>query len=297
MELRAQEPFDFEQSLAVLGRSPWYADDARCEGDRIVTGGYAEDRPYVATVRDGPGDRLTGEVEWLDAPGDERIVADTVGAFLSLADDVEPLYAVADEDPAFGPVVEELWGYHQVRFPTPYAAAVWAALAQRTPTTVARGQKRDLVAACGRMVGRESEEDTLALFPTPDRVLARSEAVGSLLSGAKARTVLAATETFAEEPLSTLSTPRLVSRLEAVWGFDARMAEFVALRGFGRMERPPADEYELRSTVGDLYGYGTEPTAEEFDRLAERYEPLSGYWAHYIDVWAARRDEDLLIDR
>ncbi|WP_254535186.1 DNA-3-methyladenine glycosylase family protein [Halomarina litorea] len=296
MELRATEPFDLRQSLAVLARSPCCADDVRCRDDRLVTGGYADGYPYVVTVREGVGNRLVGEVEWLESSGDERIVADAVGAFLSLADDLGPLYAAADEDAVFGPVVEELWGYHQVRFPSPYAAAVWAALSKRTPTTVARAQKRDLVAACGRMVDRDGG-DRLALFPAPEMVRARSEAVGSLLDGTKARTVLAATEAFAEEPLSTLPTSRLVSRLEDLWGFDARMAEFVALRGFGRMERPPADEYELRSTVGDLYGHGDDPTAEALDRLADRYEPLSGYWAHYIDVWAARRDEDLVIDR
>ena len=293
MELHATEPYDFGQSIQALdGAEPW-ADERVCSDGSVAVGGYAEERPFVATVSAGEEETAPdATVEWVDETGDERVVADWLGASFSLSDDVEPLYAAAGDDPPFCRVLDALDGYHQVRFPSPFGAACWAALARATPTDVASEQKRELVTSVGRVVERPTPAtgDDLLLFPTPRLVLTGAPVAERLFPEWKARTVLAVAETFATEPLSTLETPELLDRLGSIWGFDSWAAEFVAIHGFGRTDRPPRYEPRLRAAVEALYGL-PEATDEHLDRLAERYGQNAGYWAHYLTTWAKRENE------
>lgn len=308
MQLHATEPFDFGQSMRALSRAGPWADERACSDDAAVVGGYAEEWPFVATLRvDDEAATLDVDVTWVDEPGDERVVADWVGAALSLSDDVEPLYAAAADDPPFRRVLDSLDGYHQVRAPTPFGAACWAALARATPLDVAHEQKRELITSVGRVVeqplaapsahtedgiggGRVDHTESLLLFPTPRLVLLGADVVERLFDDMKARTLLAAAETFATEPLSTLETGELVDRLESIWGFDSWAAEFVAIEGFGRTDRPPRYDPTLRTAVEELYGL-PEATDDHLDNFAERYGRNAGYWAHYVTTWAQRRTE------
>jgi DNA-3-methyladenine glycosylase II len=61
---------------------------------------------------------------------------------LSLGDDLRPFYAVAETDPAFAPLVQELYGYHQVKFLMPFENACWAILSQRNLISVSHNVKR-----------------------------------------------------------------------------------------------------------------------------------------------------------
>ncbi|MFC6835392.1 DNA-3-methyladenine glycosylase family protein [Halomarina ordinaria] len=293
MLLEAVAPFDFSQSVAFLAGLDPCRDDHVAAGDRLVTGGYVDDDAFVATVRAGEVPAtLDVDVEWLDAEGPDIAVGDHLAAFLSLSDDLGPLYAAARDDPTFSPVVETLYGLHHVRFPTPFEAACWAALSRRTPTAVARERKRALVETCGGYV--ERADGRVALFPTPERVLRRADALRVALDDDHAvRTLLAAAAAFADEPLSALDTLALRGRLEEVWGFGPWAAEFVTLRGFGRMEYTPADEYRLRTAVTARYGLDAPASDDDLRRLSDRYGPLAGYWAHYLQV-AAGENGDLL---
>ena len=307
MELHATAPYDFGQSIRALGGAEPWADERVCSDDSVTVGGYAEERPFVATVAEGEeSTTLDADVEWVDEAGDERVVADWLGAFFSLSDDVEPLYAAATDDPPFRRVLDALDGYHQVRFPSPFEAACWAALAQATPHAVAREQKRELVTSVGRVVERPAPAPSvdggdatgasapdlggdLHLFPTPRLVLTGAPVVERLFPEWKAGTILAVAETFATEALSTLETPELLDRLGSVWGFDSWAAEFVAVHGFGRTDYPPMYEPRLWTAVEELYGL-PEATDEHLDRLSERYGQNAGYWAHYLTTWARRQN-------
>lgn len=308
MQLHATEPYDFGQSMRALCTAGPWADERACSDEHAVLGGYAGERPFVATLREGEtAETLTADVEWLDREGDERVVADWLGAALSLADDVGPLYVAAADDPPFRRVLDTLDGYHQVRFSTPFGAACWAALALGTPVDVAREQKRELATSVGRVVDLPARtpqahtgdgtpaktptgDESLLLFPTPRLLLTGAPAVGRLFDDRKAKTLLAAAETFATEPLSTLDTDELLDRLEAIWGFDSWAAEYVAIHGFGRMDRPPRYDPTFRRAVEELYGL-PEATDTHLDSLAERYGRSAGYWAHYVTTWSQQRTE------
>lgn len=283
------QPFDFEQSLWFLrGFLPCSGDHA-CSAGSLTTGGYAGDAPFVAVVREEQSDELAVAVEWLDHPGDPADVASWLRDFLSLEDDLTGLYESARDDPPFARVVDDLHGYHHVRFSTPFEAACWAALSQRTPMTVAKGLKRSIVEASGRVV--VVGDDEVPLFPTPDRVLAAEDEVRDAIGHSrKERTLLGAADVFATEELAALDDDALCARLAEIWGFGEWSSEFVALRGFGRLSGIPRTERRLREAVSDRYGLEAEEASDaDLDRLSEPYGPLEGYWAHYIRVWAFRQ--------
>lgn len=285
LSIEPTQPFDFEQSLAFgRGVSPCLGNH-RCSSRTLTTGGYADGNPFVVRITRGE-QQLQVDVEWLDAPGPIGEVAAWVGAFLSLGDDLTGLYEAAADDPAFERVVDDLYGYHHVRFPTPFEAACWAAISQRTPMQVSERIKRGIVEACGRVV--EIDGGAVALFPTPQMVCDAAPAVREAIGHErKEKTLLGAASVFADENLSALGDTELRERLAAIWGFGDWSSEFIALRGFGRLSRIPRTERRLREAVATLYGLDVpEASDADLDRLSDPYAPLEGYWAHYIRVWA-----------
>jgi DNA-3-methyladenine glycosylase II len=285
-------PFDFAHSLAFLDGFIPCAGDHQCSTGVLTTGGYADDDPFVARIADDEAGSLAVDVDWIDGTGNVDAVEGWIRSFLSLDDDLTDLYQAAEDDAAFGRVVDDLRGYHHVRFSTPYEAACWAALSQRTPMRVAKGLKRSLVELCGQIVERDGEE--ILLFPTPEMVHDAGPAVGDIIEhDRKTKTILAAAEAFTNEDLASLNDDTLQARLEDVWGFGDWSSEFVTLRGFGRLSGIPRTERRLREAVADLYGLD-EARADDgdLDRLSAPYRPMEGYWAHYIRVWAFRQTLD-----
>jgi DNA-3-methyladenine glycosylase II len=130
----------------------------------------------------------------------------------------------------------------------------------------------------------------IALFPSPERILANRVAVEQAIAHRrKSRTLMAAAEAFLAGDLYELDDEDLVDRLEAIWGFGKWSSEFISLRGFGRLDRIPTSERRLREAVARLYGLDkSEADEEDLQRLGGRYGDHVGYWAHYIRVWVDR---------
>ncbi|SFR36206.1 DNA-3-methyladenine glycosylase family protein [Halogeometricum limi] len=286
LALPTAAPFDFDQSVRVLSRSAPCARGRACGESTLVTGGFAPD-PFVARVTSDGRGAVRAHVEWLDGAGDGTAVAASLEASLSLSDDLSRLYEAARTDEAFAPVVRDLFGYHHVRFSTPFEAACWAAVSRQTSSAVAARRHDALARSFGRVVAVGDE--TVSLFPTPAMVRTRADAVRETLGDDRTtETVLALADTFLDETLADRSTPDLTERLGDVERFDPRAAEFVARRGFGRLDASPTHDDGFRAVVADRYGLD-DVTGDEVDRLAARYGDQRGYWAHYLRVWDSLR--------
>lgn len=219
----------------------------------------------------------------------QAVALDRLSFFLSLADDLRPFYALARQDPVFSAVVDRLYGYHQVKFPTPFENACWAILTQRTSTAVAHHWKRDLIERCGGALTVDGV--TYRAFPTPQDVLRAppDEVFAVVDTLRKGEYLLAAAQAFAAVDEAWLRGGPLddVYRwLRRVKGLGEWSAAFVLLRGLGRTERLllGRDEstfaQEIRRVAARVYSPTI--TAAEIRALAERYGPWQGYWAHYL---------------
>ncbi|MFN8634104.1 MAG: DNA-3-methyladenine glycosylase 2 family protein [Chloroflexota bacterium] len=221
----------------------------------------------------------------------EAILLTRVGDWLGIDDDLLPFYALATDDPPFDTLVRRMYGYHQVRFFTPFENACWAILGQRTPISVARAAKRRLMEQFGGAV--ELHGYTLLAFPEPaDLVASTSQELAELVkSERKADRLLAIARAFASQypsELQAMPTEKLSAWLRALPGIGPWSATFILLRGFGRVDAPlplgAADSFDRELLQAGRAVYGPDLSAAQLAEIAERYGPWRGAWGHYLRV-------------
>ena len=205
-----------------------------------------------------------------------------VGDYLSVHDDLAPFLAVANDDPPTAVRVREMHGMHHVRFPTPFEAACWAVLSQRTPIPMARRTKDAVTAAFGDAV--EMDGHRLLAFPdAEDLAAAGDEAVEEVVRNPRrARYLLAVTRAFRDvddEFLRGAPVAEVHAWLRAIDGIGEWSAAFVLFRGLGRIEDMPVTEPFLRA-ARPVYGPGA--TDDDIRLAAARYGPWAGYWGLYL---------------
>ncbi len=291
--LRPVSPFDFAQTLAFLSGFTPTSGEQKLEGQSLTkavrihrqTVGF--DLHSVGTL-EAPELRchLFGTAPL--HPEVEEAALERVRFFLSLDEDLRPFYALAQQDVPFQKVLRQLYGYHQVKFLTPFENACWAVLTQRTPGDTARGMKQLLVETYGGSV--QSRDGVLWAFPEPaDLADASAAELGTLLKQPrKGESLAAVVQAFGqveEEWLRRGTLREVRAWLRGIHGIGEWSASFVLLRGLGRMEGAVVDDSdslftrELMKAAAQVYG----PLSfEALSAHAHRYGAWQGYWAHYL---------------
>ena len=80
-----------------------------------------------------------------------------------------PFYRIGREDADFAPIIEILYGYHQVKFLTPFENACWAVLTQRNPMKLAQKTKQALIEKYGNHL--EVHGKVYRAFPEPIQIV------------------------------------------------------------------------------------------------------------------------------
>ncbi len=217
----------------------------------------------------------------------ENAVVERMIFFLSLKDDLHPFYRIGREDADFAPIIEHLYGYHQVKFLTPFENACWAVLTQRNPMKIAQKTKQILIEKYGNHL--EVNENVYWAFPEPIQiaVVNESELLKVIRNDRRTEYLIAAARAFSEVNegfLKTAPDEEVEAWLRNIKGIGEWSATFIMVRGLGRMEYIPLTETRLVEAASKVYGYGEELSREDLKRLAERYGPWQGYWAHYLRV-------------
>ncbi|WP_019587932.1 DNA-3-methyladenine glycosylase family protein [Deinococcus apachensis] len=277
-------PFEFRHTLAFLNAFPPAAHEQSTRGElRKAT--RLNGQTVGFTVReDTEGLTCTLHPEAPLKPEEEAALLERVAFFLGTRDDLWPFYALAERDEVFRPVLNELRGFHQPKFLTPFEAACWAVIGQRLPLPQARKVKLALMVRSG------GEWKGLPAFPEPADLahLTEAEILELLPNQRKARALVEATRAF-----GGVTTAELVNRpheevrgwLRGIYGVGEWSALFILVRGLGRLEnvRPKAGESpflkELLKAARPVYG-GLTP--DELWRIAESYGDQQGQWAIYL---------------
>jgi DNA-3-methyladenine glycosylase II len=217
----------------------------------------------------------------------KNTVVERITFFLSLADDLQAFYRIGGDDPDFAPIIEHLYGYHQVKFLTPFENACWAVLTQRNPMKVAQKTKLALIESYGSKL--EVNGTVYWAFPEPMQiaVVDESELLKLIRNERRTDYLVAAARAFSEideEFLKHASDEEVETWLRNIKGIGEWSATFIMVRGLGRMEHIPLTETKLIEAASKVYGYGEELSRDDLKRLADRYGPSQGYWAHYLRV-------------
>jgi DNA-3-methyladenine glycosylase II len=199
--------------------------------------------------------------------------------YLSLDDDLLPFYARAEGDAVFAPVLKALYGYHQVKFPTPFGAACWAVLSQRNSWPNSRRMLGALAEAYGPRLTLEGRE--YVAFPEPEllAVVGPEKLAETIRHRPKGTTLAGVAHAFAgvdDGWLRAAPYAEVEAWLRGLRGLGPWSAGFILLRGLGRMEGLPAGEARIVRAAAERYG------ADVVDQMAAHYAPYQGYWAHYL---------------
>ncbi len=288
VDLYPTAPFDFAKSVAFLGEFMPAAGEQNLDRMQITKATRLDGVTVVFRVRSTgtiEGPRLTVELFSQDPLPADLVakLSQRVGFFLSIDDDLAPFYALGQADPAFAPVIEQMYGYHQVKFLTPYENAAWAIMSTRTGMPQAKQIKERFVAAYGD--GLEVDGRRYAAFPEAHDVLGASitdlEQVVGLMR--RAEFIHSASRAFATvDPAWLLEADydAVKAWLLTIKGIGAWGSSFILIRALGRLERLDAPEWRLMEQVARRYSV---PRDEAITRqLAARFGAYQGYWAHYL---------------
>ena len=299
LTLSATPPFSFAQTLSFIEtfyarpyeRVPAHEQVVGKTLRRVVS---VKKTPVLFEVEEGEGGlELTLYAEQLD---DTLIAAtvDRVRFYLGLDDDLTGFYNRAD--PVFQGVVTELYGYHMLRVLTPFEAACWALVQQRTPNAFAHKTMARLAEHFGGKLTHEGV--TYTAFPEAAQLLDNPQAriLDATNNTRKTERLLYLVGAFAgadETFLRTAPYAEVARWLLDIKGLGAWSVDFVALRGLGRTERVPWTDTGLLGAVSKVYTQGFEISSGSARELAERYGWSAGLWAHYLKTAAygsARRE-------
>lgn len=251
----AVAPFRLDLTAWALRRRAHNVID-RWEGDTYRRALTVEGRAVevvVEHVRPAPASRL--RVTAMGAtPGMRPAIVAALDRMLGLRLPLAAFYRFARADPRLAPLVSAFRGLKPPRFPSMFEALLNGIVCQQLSLFVGIELLDRLTRRFGATVP-EAGEDVHA-FPEP-RTLAgvRRDALMRLgLSGHKARAILGLARAVARgdldlESLAELDDDAAVARLEELDGVGRWTAEYVLLRGLGRLHVFPGDDVGARNAL------------------------------------------------
>ena len=285
-------PFDFNKSLQFLGIfGP--TKNEQTVSTHSLTKAIIIDGQIVVFQLTSIGTIEKPELEYTLFSEDpitkatENVVYERMAFFLSLKDDLQSFYRIGRNDPDFAPIIEHLYGYHQVKFLTPLENACWAVLTQRNPMKIAQKTKQALIERYGSSL--EVNGSVYWAFPEPMQIVVadESELLKMIRNDRRTEYLVAVARAFSEvneEFLKTAPDEEVEAWLRNIKGIGEWSATFIMVRGLGHMEHVPLTEKRLLEAASKVYGHGEALNRDDLKRLADTYGSWQGYWAHYIRV-------------
>lgn len=309
------QPFDFAKSCSIYSRFGDWTHTAFLDG--VLYKSFEEDgAPHLLVVTErhgkieerlfrfapettvGPssalGSRRNSENHERHETTPASAAADIASWILSSDLDLRPLYET--DDPIFASLAKKLWGLKPPRTATVFEALMIAIIEQQIGLKVAATLQNRLVFRLGTAVKFKDIE--FRAFPTPERLagLEPQDLRDLGLSMNKSRFILGIAEAAVSEDsdlesLKKMGTEEAREVLVSMKGVGRWTADYVLLRGLGRLEAVPIDDLGIRDAVGLFYRGGKRLTAREAEEILSRFGELAGVAAYYL--LSARHREDL----
>lgn len=278
--IRARDPFDLALSLRAAssftgGEAPTVL--------RIAT--RVKRRPIVIEVRQA---RISPPVLQVTSASGKREEVRSIAAFVLHVDlDLTPFYRITSSDSRLGPIAKELWGLRPFRPASLFEMLVTAITEQQISMRVAEVMRERLTARFGAVL------DGTPFFPD-ERSLAKATPASLVrcgLSRRKAEYVHGISKMITEGKLDLdavkgMSDEEAFGSLTKIRGVGPWTADYVLVRGLGRVDRVPVEDLGIRGVVGKYLGEGTRiKDPDEVLPLLEPFAPFRGLAAYYLLVY------------
>jgi DNA-3-methyladenine glycosylase II len=284
LQVEPLAPFRLDLTAWALRRRPQNAIDRWDESTYRRAISVGEGPVALSVTQEG-----TPEAPRLEArvgatpidPSSERLVRRRLNRLLGLEVDLSAFAAMAAPDPLLGPLAARMRGLKPPRFPTAFEALVNGVACQQLSLDVGIHLLNRLTAERGRPVSGDPEG--MRAFPGPDELAsAEPEEIKRLgFSYAKARAIIDAARAIAAgdldlEGLERLEDAAAIERLTGMRGIGRWTAEYVLLRGLGRLHIFPGDDVGAHNKLRRLFDIDTVLDYDAVNRLVGRWHPYAG---------------------
>ena len=217
----------------------------------------------------------------LRTPGDRRQVRSIVERLLGVHIDLSDWYRMAERDPRLAELANRFRGLKPPRFPTVFEALVNAFACQQLSLVVGLELLNRLAAVCG--VRRRTGEGAHYAFPAA-RVVARVpaadfHAIGFSRQKVRALLTLARGIDRGEvevERLARDGDQEAAARLRELRGVGRWTAEYVLLRGLGRLHVFPGDDVGAQKSLARWLGRSGALDYDGVGRAVAKWRPYAG---------------------
>jgi DNA-3-methyladenine glycosylase II len=216
----------------------------------------------------------------IDQPA-EALARSALDRLLGLSVDLLPFAAMAAPDPLLGPLAARLRGLKPPRFPTVFEALVNGVACQQLSLAMGIHLLNRLAADRGRATSASPEGPRA--FPDPEDLAALEpdDLKRHGFSSAKARTIIETARAVVAgdldlEALQGLEDGLAIEHLTSLRGVGRWTAEYVLLRGLGRLHVFPGDDVGAHNKLRRLFGIDTPLDHEAVGRLVARWHPYAG---------------------
>jgi DNA-3-methyladenine glycosylase II len=204
-----------------------------------------------------------------------------VGKILGLAVDLQPFYDRARGNAAVGSLVECFLGVRPPRFPTIFEGLVNAIACQQVTLDLGISLLNRLSERFGAaFVGDDVVQHA---FPTPPDIAgAPEEAIKELgFSHQKTRAIHELAAQVADNhakfaDLDDMTNAEAVEFMSAIRGIGRWSAEYVLLRGLGRLDTFPGDDVGAQNNLQRLFSLPRRPTYDDIRQLTSSWHPYEG---------------------
>jgi DNA-3-methyladenine glycosylase II len=217
----------------------------------------------------------------LRTSAERRQVRSIVDRLLGLRIDLSEWYRLAHRDRRLAELADRFRGVKPPRFPTAFEALVNAFACQQLSLVVGLELLNRLAAVCD--LGFAHGERLQYAFPAPRDVArvapARYRAIGFSRQKALALLALARGIDRGEidlEPLATADDEEAVRRLRELRGVGRWTAEYVLLRGLGRLHVFPGDDVGAQRSLARWLGRSDPLDYDDVSKALEKWRPYAG---------------------
>ena len=201
---------------------------------------------------------------------------------LGIRMDVGGFYRLAKNDTQLEYLASQFRGLKPPRFPTLFEALVNGIACQQVSLTQGIRLLNKLAAICGKTV--EGQDSIVYAFPQPEDIAGlEPEAFRKLgFSRQKARALLELAHKVTDEHLNleditAMSDEDALSRLCALRGVGRWTAEYVLLRGMGRLHVFPGDDAGARNKLRNWLGVEEKLDYKGVNSILARWNPYGGF--------------------
>jgi len=252
----------------------------------------------IAVTQTGPQDDAELKIEAASAglsPKDESNIITIVERMLGTRQDLHEFYQLASGDAQLSELAQRYRGLKPPRFPTLFEAVINGIACQQITLTLGIILLNKLATNFGRSV--LAEGSSAFAFPRPENLAGlKPHDIRKLgLSYNKANAIIELARTITDshldlEDLASLDDETILSRLCQLKGVGRWTAEYVMLRGLGRIHIFPGDDVGARKNLQRWLKLKEPMGYEDVRGVLSRWKPYAGFLYFHLLLERLSRD-------